>query len=112
MMRVRLNRATDRSSNHQQDASLKDEHTNWSLGTTATQHTPSGHLPSSPRRRLQEGNDARTPPPPNPQIWGFHPGNGEAETGIGLSVASKEGNGIQDVTNAVTDTVGQGFLPA
>ena len=111
-MRAPLNVTADQSSNHRQDASLKDARTNWRLGTTATQHTPPGHLPASPRRRLQEGSDARTPPPPNPQIWVFHPGIGEAETGKGLNVASKEGNGVQDVADAVTDTVGQRFLPA
>ena len=111
-MRVPPHVPADRSSNHRQDASLRDEHINWRHGTTATQHTPHDQLPASPRRRLQGGNDVRTPPPPNPQIWGFHPGNGEAETGIGLNVASKEGNGVQDVADAVIDIVGQGLLPA
>ena len=83
-------------------------------GDTATSplHTPHGHLPASPRRRLQGGNDARAPPPPNPWILGFRPGIGGGRRGVSLSVASKEEDGVQDVADAVTDHAGQGFLPA
>ena len=91
---------------------MEGRHTHWRHSSAAAEHTPHGKLSASPRRRLQEGNDARAPPPPNTQIWGFHPGIGEGERGVCLGIASKEEDGVQDVANAVTDTAGQGFLPA
>nr|XP_051221074.1 uncharacterized protein LOC127339240 [Lolium perenne] len=47
------------------------------------------------------------------QRFGFSPGRQRKEGGgIYLSIASKEEDGVQDVADAVTATVGQGFLQA
>ena len=76
--------------------------------TNNTQKRPPSH---SPRWRLQEGRDAKAPPPPNPEDLGFSPGHrGRRERGMYLAVACRKGAGVQDVADGVT-TAGQGFLP-
>lgn len=59
-----------------QDASFRMESPEESAAPTKLDH-----LLEVPRRRLHEGNDAKTPPPPNPRDLGFSPGSYGEERG-------------------------------
>lgn len=79
----------------------------------AGQETHAAQLPFAvPRQRLQGEHDALAPSPPNPEILGFHPGTEEGGKGMYLSVASKEEDGVRNVSDTVAATACQRSLPA
>jgi hypothetical protein len=70
-------------------------------------HRNSSTDPAVSRRHLQEGDDARAPPPPKSKLLGFHPRQaGQRRGGIYLNIAMKERSGAIDIMVAA---VGQGF---